>query len=103
MVRVDPEQIRDAGLRHGKPLARRVDRQRVAVPCRHDGVGLHGIVILRRGLVGLIDAQRRGGKTRFDIADARRGRADEPDCSWDEALGRIETGTGRPGVVVGRQ
>jgi hypothetical protein len=46
LVRRDAKQSGDAALRHRESLARRIDRQRIAVPRRHDGVGLHRIVIL---------------------------------------------------------
>jgi hypothetical protein len=55
LVRRDAEQPGDSSLRHRKALARRIDRQRVAVPRHDDRMRLHGIVILRRRLVGRID------------------------------------------------
>ena len=56
LVRGDSEKSCDAPLRHGKTLARRIDRQRIAVPCGDDRMRLHRVVILRSGLVGRFDA-----------------------------------------------
>src|SRR5271169_5101589 len=64
----NPEQSSDAALRHRQPLARRVDRQDIAIPRNDDGVRLHGIVILGRRLVGRINALRRRRETCLDIA-----------------------------------
>ncbi len=55
-LRRDAEQSRDPPLRHGEALARRIDRQRIAVPCRDDGMRLHRVVVLGRRLVGRFDA-----------------------------------------------
>ena len=63
-------------LRHGQALARRVDRQRVAVPGGDDGVRLHRVVILRRRLVGRVDPVRRCREARLDVAVMRP----RPDC-----------------------
>ena len=60
-----------ARLRHRQALARRVDRQAVAVPCRDDGVRLHRVVILRRRLVGRVDPLRCRGEARLDVAVLR--------------------------------
>ena len=65
-------------LRHGETLARRVDRQPVAIPRRDDRVRLHGVVILRRRLIDRVDAFRRRGKARFDITSMHLGRVAEP-------------------------
>ena len=63
LLRRDPEKSREASLRHGKTLARGIDRKRIAVPCGDDRMRLHRIVILGRGLVGRFDALCRRGET----------------------------------------
>ena len=67
-----------APLRHGEALARRVDGQRVAVPCGHDRVRLHRVVVLRRRLVGRVDPPRgrRRGRPRHRLRCASAGVAD---------------------------
>ncbi len=52
----DAEQCGQAHLCHGHALARRVQNEAVAVPLRHDRVGLNRVVILRRRLIDRIDA-----------------------------------------------
>ena len=72
---IDAEELCDAALAHGQRLAGRVDREPVAVPGRHDGVGLHGVVVLGGRLVGGLDALRRLGEAGLDvdaIVDVRR-------------------------------
>ncbi len=64
----DAEQAGDPVLGPGEALARRVDREPVAVPCRDDGVRLHRIVVLRRRLVGRLDPVRGRGEAGLDIA-----------------------------------
>ena len=59
VLRRDAEQAGDAALRHRQALARRVDRQPVAVPRGDDRMRLHRVVILRRRLVGRLDARAR--------------------------------------------
>ena len=56
-VRRNAEQSRDPRLRHRHALARRIDRQRIAIPRRHDRMRLHCIVVLRRRLIGRVDAR----------------------------------------------
>ena len=53
--RRNAEQSGDPHLRHRHALARRIDRQPVAVPACHDRVRLHRIVVLRRRLIGRLD------------------------------------------------
>ena len=89
------EQSGDASLRHREALARRVDGQRVAVPCRHDRVRLHRVVILRRRLVGRVDARRRRREARLDVAALHCGRIADADGGRHEALAGIETDPGR--------
>ena len=103
LVGRDPEQFRDAPLRHDEALARRVDRERVAVPRRHDRMRLHGVVILRRGLVGRRDPLRRGGKAGLDIAAMHFRRIADADARRHEAFGRIEPDPRRLAVVARRE
>jgi len=58
-LRRDAEQPGDASLCHCHALARRVDGQGVAIPGRHDRVGLHRVVILRRRVIDRLHAKRR--------------------------------------------
>ncbi len=73
LLRGDAEQPRDPSLGHGEGLARRIDRQHIAVPRRHDGVRLHGVVVLGGRFVGCIDAPRRGRESRFHITTSQFG------------------------------
>ena len=73
LLRRDAEQPGDAAARHHQALARRVDRQRIAVPGGDDGVRLHRVVVLRRRLVGRVDPRGGRREARFDIAFADLG------------------------------
>ena len=73
-------------LRHRQALARRVDRQPVAVPRGHDRVRLHRVVVLRRRLVGRLDALRRRGEPGLDIAAMHLGGIADADRGRHEAL-----------------
>ena len=64
---------------------------------------LHRVVILRRRLVGRVDALRGRGETRLDIAALQLGRIADADGRRHEALGRIEPDAGRLGLVARRQ
>ncbi len=88
LVRRDAEQSRDPSYRHRHALARRIDRERVAVPSRHDRVRLHRIVILRRRLEGRLDALRCGGKPCLDIAALDHGRIADADGGRHKTLVR---------------
>ena len=103
LVGRDAEKSGEASLRHGKTLARRIDRERIAVPCGHDRVRLHRVVILGCGLVGRLDPLRRGGETGLDIAAMHLRRIADADARRHEALGRIEPDPRRLGVVARRQ
>ena len=100
VLRRDAEQSGDPPLRHGEALARRIDRERIAVPCRHDRVRLHRIVVLRRRLVGRLDALRCARKTGLDIAALNDGRIADADGRRHEALVRIEPDAGRLDFVA---
>ena len=76
------EQSGDAALRHRQPLARRIDRQHIAIPTHHDGMRLHRIVILDRRLVGCVNALRRQRQTRLDIAAPHLGRVADANSCW---------------------
>ena len=103
LVGRDAEQPRDPALRHRQALARRIDRQGIALPGRHDGVRLHGIVVLGRRLIGRIDARRGDRKACLDIAAAHgRGIADA-NRLWDETLAAIKTYSGGLRFIVRRQ
>ncbi len=102
-VRRDAEQSGEPPLRHGKTLARRIDRQRIAIPCGDDRMRLHCVVILRSGLVGRFDALCGCGETGFDIAAMRRRRMAGADGGRHEALVRIQPDPRRLGVVARRQ
>jgi hypothetical protein len=99
----DSEQPGDASLGHGEALARRVDRQPVAVPCSHDRVRLHRIVVLRRCLVGRVDARACRGEARLDIAAMHLGWHADADKGRNEALSVVEADPGWLGVVAGGQ
>ena len=103
LLRGDAEQSRDPPLGHGEALARRIDRQRVAVPRRHDGVRLHGVVVLGGRLVGRIDALRCRRETRLDIAAPHFGRIADADGGRHEAFAGIETDAGGLRFVARRQ
>ncbi len=103
LVRGDPEQSRDAPLRQRKTLARRIDRQRIAIPCGDDRMWLHGVVILRSGLVGCFDALCGCGETGLDIAAMRCRRMARADDGWHEDVVRVEPDPRRLGVVARRQ
>ena len=92
-----------APLRHRQALARRVDRQRVAIPCRHDRVRLHRVVVLRRRLVGRVDAPGRRRKAGLDVAVMHLGRIADAHRGRHEALVGIEADPRRLGLVARRQ
>ena len=103
LVRGDAEKSGEAALRHGQTLARRIDRERIAVPCGHDRMRLHRIVILGRGLVGRFDLLRGCGKTGLDVAPMYFCRISDADARRHEALGRIKLNPRRIGIVARRQ
>ena len=103
VLRRDAEQSRDPPLRHDEALARRVDRERVAVPRRDDRVRLHRVVVLRRRLVGRLDPLRRGGEPGLDIAALHFRRIADADARRHEAFGRVEPDPRRLAVVARRQ
>ena len=97
------EQFGNACLRHRQALARRIDGQRVAIPCRDDRVRLHRIVILRRCLVGRVDANGRRREACRNIAVLHRGGSADAYRGWHEALVGIQSNPCRSGFVAGRQ
>ena len=74
VVRRDPEQPGNPPLRPGQALARRVDREAVAVPDGHDRVRFHCIVVLGWCLVDRLDAVLRRCQPGLDIAMTHLGR-----------------------------
>ena len=99
----DAEQSGDPPLRHDQALARRIDRQLVAVPRRDDGVRLHGVVILRRRFVGRLDPRRCRGETCLDVAVTDLGGIADADHGRHETLAAIEPDAGRLRLVARRQ
>ena len=97
------EQFGDALLRPDDPLARHIDRELVAVPGRHDRVRLHGIVILRRRLVGGGDLRRGRSETGFGVTVVEFRREARADHGRHEALDRIKTHPRRLNLVARRQ
>ena len=95
-----PEQLGGARLRQRQALRRHVDRQRLALPGDHDRMRLHRIVILRRRLIGPVDARDGSLEARLDIADTRLGRGEQPDRGGHEALGAVEAGARRLCLVA---
>ncbi len=99
---VQAEQLRDAALAHGEGLAGRVDDELVAVPLRHDGVRLHGVMVLGRRLVGGVEALRCAREAGLDVAavvDVRR--LADADGRRHEALVAVEADAGRLDLVLG--
>ena len=94
------EQPGDASLCHRHALARRVDGQGVAVPRRHDGVGLQRVVVLRRRFVDRLDPNRRCRKPGLDVAMAILGRHAGADIRGREAVVRIQASARRLGLVT---
>ena len=103
LVRRDAEQSGDPPLGHGETLSRRIDGQRIAIPCRHDGVRLHGIVVLGGRLIGRVDALRRRRQTCLHIAAPHFGGIADADGSRHEAFAGIETDAGWQHFVSWRQ
>ncbi len=101
VLRRDAEEPGDPCLRHGHALAGHIDGEPVAVPCGDDRVRLHRVVVLRRRLVGRLDAPRGCGEPRLDIADLRLGRVDDPDGGGDEALDGVEADAGKLPLIAG--
>ena len=102
--RVDAEELGDAALAHGQGLAGRVDGEPVAVPLRHDGVGLHGVVVLGGGLVGGVHPLRRAREAGLDVAavvDVRR--LADADRVGREGLVAVEADAGGLDLVARRQ
>ena len=73
LFRRQAEQAGEAAARHLQALARRVDRQRLAVPGRDDRMRLQGVVVLRRGLIGGVDQRGGAREACFDVAFAGFG------------------------------
>src|SRR5208283_4527953 len=103
LLRRYAEESRDPPLGHSEALTRRIDGQRVAVPRRHDRMGLHGIVVLGGRLVGRIDPDRRRRESRLHIAPLYSSRIADADGGRDKALTVIETDTGRQHFISRRQ
>ena len=99
----DPEQSREAPLRHGETLARRIDRECIAVPCGHDRMRLHRVMILGRSLVGRFDLLRRCGEARRDIAPMLLRRIADADARRHEARVRIQPDPRGLGLITRRQ
>src|SRR5271170_6297819 len=97
------EQSSKTSLRHRQTLARRIDRERVPVPCRDNRVRLHRIVILRRGLVGLRERLFCRGKPGLNIAAMRFRRKAWPDSLQSEGFAGIEADACRFDLVTGRE
>ena len=100
---VDAEQAGNASHRHGKALARRIHGQRIAVPCSNDGMRLHGVVILRRGLILGVDTRRGLCKTCLHVAVMHGTRIADADCLRKEAFAGVETDARRLYFIARRQ
>ena len=87
-----------AGRRHHRGLVGQVQRQPVAVPFRHDGMGLHGVVILTRCLVGFLHPVGRRSKSCLHITFRRAWRHADADAFRHEWL-QIEPGQNRFGLI----
>ena len=100
LVRRHAEQTRQTALGHRQALGRRVDRECVTVPVGDDGVGFHGVVILRWCLVGRIDVLGGCGDAGRHIALVHHGGIACTDDRRHEAVGGIEVHARRLGLVT---
>ena len=91
----NPEETRNAPQCHGEALARRIDDEGVALPCDYDRVGLHGVVVLERSLVGGVDTACRCREARLDIATPHFGWIADADDGWNEAFTSVQAQAGR--------
>src|ERR1700730_7402140 len=102
-VRRDSEKTGNTPLRHGKTLAWRIDRERIAVPCGHDRMRLHRVVILGCCLVDRFDLLRSCSETGLDIAAVYLRWISDADALRYEALRRIQPNPRRLDLVARRQ
>src|SRR5262245_23422390 len=97
------EQAGKPRLRDRETLARRIDRQGIAIPRSDDRMRLHGIVKLGRGLVGLSNLSCRRRQPGLDVAARNLRRVADTDSLRHEAFGCIEADPRRFDLVARRR
>ncbi len=95
VFRRNTEILRVGVCTHAQCLVGHVEGKAITVPFGDHGVGLHGIVVLRRGVILRLGHTGCGREPRLDITGGGDGRRADPDRLGVVALAVVQAGAGQ--------